>query len=294
MVTSLMRAAHTRHSRPPLIQDAWADRLLPERLRTLGAEEILQAAGFFRAWWLRLRLRSRQAIVDYGMRRAPAFGGVIIRQRFTEDALAQAVQRGATQYVILGAGLDSFAWRQPAWAKTIQIFEVDHPATQQFKQKRVAACGAGVPPNLHFVAADLANEPLAVALARSAYRREAVSFVSWLGVTIYLTRDANLTTLRAVAECCASGSELAFTYIEQAALDTPSPGLARLMASLAAAGEPWLSGFYAKCLGDDLKAVGLTLVEDLGKAEMLERYCRGRRDGLTPGGGGHVARARVG
>jgi methyltransferase (TIGR00027 family) len=204
------------------------------------------------------------------------------------------VARGAAQYVILGAGFDSFALRQPAFAKGIQIFEVDHPATQQLKRRQIEAAGIAAPPNVHFFDADLSREPLSAALDRGNYRRTAVSFVAWLGVTMYLPREANLLTLKAVAQCSAFGSEIVFTYIEQQAFDHPSRGFDRLRASAAALGEPWLSGFDPETLAADLKGVGLTLVEDLDSEDMMERYCRGRTDGLRPGTSGRIARARVG
>src|SRR6185437_16545034 len=137
--------------------------------------------------------------------------GVIIRSRYAEDALKAAAQRGTRQYVLIGAGFDSFVLRRPAFANGIEIFEIDHPATQALKIERIRACGITLPASVHFIAADLASETLASALARSSFRGGEPAFFSWLGVTVYLTREANMATLRAVASSSAAGSELVFT-----------------------------------------------------------------------------------
>ena len=114
MGAALMRAAHTRLDRPPLIDDPWADRLVTASDRA----------------------RLRDAVPDRMAPRAhPSYGAVILRARFTEDALEQAVARGVRQYVLVGAGLDSFALRRPPWAERVAVLELDHPATQRLKMQ---------------------------------------------------------------------------------------------------------------------------------------------------------------
>lgn len=239
-------------------------------------------------------LGSQQAAIDAVLRARGTYGGVIIRSRCAEDALAAAVARGARQYVLIGAGFDSFIVRQPAFARDIDIFEIDHPASQAMKRQRLDECGVKIAPNVHFVAADLSQESLASVLARCDFSRAVPAFFSWLGVTIYLSRDANLSTLRGIATSAAPGSEIVFTYIDQRVLDGRRSGaLEKMRADVAALGEPWVSGFNPATLADELRALGLELVEDLGGLELSERYCAGRTDGLAPGMTGHVARAQV-
>jgi methyltransferase (TIGR00027 family) len=289
-----MRAVHTRLDRPALIDDPWGDRLiLDEELEALwraaepglGPEASAHVAG----------LESLADRVDAVLRMHPTYPTIIVRTRHAEDALAAAVARGARQYVIVGAGMDSFALRQPGFARELEIFEVDHPATQEFKRRRLDDSGVAIPDRLHFVAADLSVEALGSALGRSSFARGELSFLSWLGVTSYLTREANLATLREIAFCTAPGSELVFTYIDQREFEpaTASAEARRIRAGLAAAGEPWVSGFSPARLQDDLSAVGLILLEDLGGDELRARYCAGRQDGLAPSRYMHVARARV-
>jgi len=286
-----MRAVHTRRDRPLLVDDTWADRLVSgEEKATLCRRALEGADAATRA---RLEaLGSEQAILDAVLRAHPTYGGVIIRSRYAEDVLAEAVARGARQYVLIGAGLDSFIVRQPGFARDLTIFEIDHPATQEMKRRRLEACRVEVPANARFVAADLGDEPLASVLARCGFSNVVPAFFSWLGVTIYLPREANLATLRGVATSAAPGSELVFTYIDQRALAAPT--LASMRESRAAQGEPWISGFDPGTLGADLNALGLVLIEDLGSSELRDRWCTGRTDGLSPGRFGHLARARVG
>ena len=100
------------------------------------------------------------------------------------------------RYVLIGAGFDSFSLRRPAFAASLQIFEIDFPATQRLKIERIEACGVALPDGLHFIEADLSKESVAAALARSPFQAQQLTLFSWLGVTMYLTREANLATWR--------------------------------------------------------------------------------------------------
>jgi methyltransferase (TIGR00027 family) len=291
LATSLMRAIHTRVDRPRLIDDPWGDRLVTAAERAALCRRILAQAQPDSRRRLE-RLGSEQTVLDATLRRHPTYGDVILRSRYAEDALEAAVARGVRQYVLVGAGLDSFCVRQPTFARALDVFEVDQPASQALKRERLA--GIEVPGNVHFVAADLAREPLGAALERAGFSSTVPAFFSWLGVTMYLSRDANLTTLRAIATCSAPGSELVFTYLDQRVLDARVPALEAMRAKRAEMGEPWVSGFDPTTLAAELRDVGLVLLEDLTGREMTARYCAGRTDGLAAGGTGHVARAGVG
>jgi methyltransferase (TIGR00027 family) len=277
MGTALMRAAHTRLDRPVLIEDPWGDRLILDEER----EAMLARAGGGDA--------------DALLRAHPSYGTVIVRARYAEDLLADAVGRGVRQYVIIGAGMDSFALRRPDSPQDLEIFEVDHPSTQELKSARLELCGIPLPPGLHLVAADLREIALDDALASSPFRPDSPAFFSWLGVTSYLTREANLATLSAIASCTPPGSELVFSYLDQTLLnsDVAPERLERARAQVASLGEPWVSGFDPGELGSVLRGAGLEMVENLGPAELAARYCAGRADGLSPTRGSHLAHARV-
>jgi methyltransferase (TIGR00027 family) len=292
LATALMRAVHTRFDRPQLIDDPWADRLVSDDERAVLCQRILADADPDARARL-LALGSDQAVIAAALRRHPTYGGVILRSRYAEDALATAVAQGVRQYVLVGAGFDSFCVRQPRYAHALTIFEIDQPASQALKRRRLAEAGLAVPDNVRFVAADLSREPLATVLADAGFARAVPAFFSWLGVTIYLPREANLATLRAIATASAPGSELVFTYIDQRILDGASPTMERMRARRAQLGEPWVSGFDPTTLATTLANLGLALSEDLVGRELTARYCTGRDDGLSAGLAGHVARARV-
>lgn len=292
LVTSLMRALHSRRDPVPLLDDPWGDRLVPQSERDGICQRILARMDPQRR---AAALRAPNSILDDFLLANVSYPGVVIRSRYAEDALREATNRGIRQYVLIGAGFDSFALRRPAFSETLEIFEIDHPATQAFKLQRIRDCGISLAPSVHFVSADLAKQDLATALARSSFRKHEPAFFSWLGVTIYLTREANLATLRAVANAGARGSELVFTYVDQIEFSSggsrsPDNADARAVATL---GEPYLSGFDPNEIANDLMHVGLELIEDLDGPKMSERYARTGTNALRPSGSMHIARARV-
>jgi methyltransferase (TIGR00027 family) len=128
-----------------------------------------------------------------------ARAGTVMRQRYTEDELGKAIERGVGQYVILGAGLDSFAYRRPDLTGILGVFEVDHPTTQQWKQARLQELHIPLPRNLTFIPLDFEQQTLAEGLRAGGHRPELPTFVSWLGVTQYLTEEAVFNTLQYVA-----------------------------------------------------------------------------------------------
>ena len=293
LATSLMRALHSRFDPFPLFNDSWGDRLVSEAERERMTARILARMDED----TRARaLRTPASVLDEFLLTNTALPGVVIRSRYAEDALREAAMRGIKQYVLIGAGLDSFVLRRPAFSDALTIFEIDHPATQTMKIQRIKECGMSLPPSVHFVAADLANEDLVSVLNRSHFRPDEKAFLSWLGVSVYLTRQANLATLRSVATCGARGSELVFTYVDQAEFApntsrSPHNENAKVVAQI---GEPWISGFYPDEIVDDLARVGLNLVEDLDGKAMWERY-RGANTTLGhPPATLHIALARVG
>lgn len=292
--TSLMRALHTRTDPQPIIDDPWGDRLVPEvALEGIRRRALSAASPTVRA--------SADAVpdssIDGWLRASPAYATVITRSRYAEDALHVAIARGVRQYVLIGAGFDSYALRTPPEARHIGIFEVDHPATQSLKRQRIQDCGVSLRDSVHFLAADLATESLGTVLSRSTFNSAEPAFFSWLGVTMYLTREANLASLRAIAQSAKPGSELVFTYVAQEAYHNgPAAGsadLSELKRSVASIGEPLLSGFDPLMLAKDLLSLGLELQEDLDDFQVVERYDPLGRNRMRPARLSRIARARV-
>jgi methyltransferase (TIGR00027 family) len=220
-----------------------------------------------------------------------------MRNRYAEDELSKAIARGVRQYVILGAGLDSFAYRRRDLAGVIRVFEVDHPATQQWKRARLEALNVSLPDHLTFVPVNFEHHTLSEALQTSGYRPEEPAFFAWLGVTPYLTEEAVFETLRFVA-ATALGSEIVFEYAQPVSvLDDENKRVAVVYEALATArGEPWRSRFESASLAARLQELGFTQVWDFGPEEANARYFRGRTDGLemqVPNLS-HIMKARVG
>lgn len=278
-------------TRRPSCADDWGDRLVPDAVREAWREGARAHIAKTRPGWT-----PEVDVLDLALRANAAYADIIVRSRYVEDALEAALRGGIDQYVIVGAGFDSFLCRHPAWAEGVTVIEVDHPATQRFKRERLAACGVVVPSGGHFVETDLSSETLDAALTRSPFRRNRPAFFAWIGVTMYLPREANLATLRAIATSTSAGADVVFSYVDEVAF---APGAAsdadfkRLRAEVAAAGEALVSGFDPAGLRDVLSGVGLALIEDLTGAEALARYDPAGRNGLRSSPVAHLAHART-
>src|SRR5688572_16199947 len=168
--------------------------------------------------------------------------GMALRSRYAEDELSVAIERGIAQYVILGAGLDSFAYRQTTLAPHLRVFEADLPSSQQWKRERLRALDTAEPDGLVFVPLDFERQALVAGLCAAGFRVEQPAFLSWLGTTQYLTADAVFETLREVASL-PPGSEIVFTYhVPDGALEGSDRGVRQVLSERAArGGTPWVS-----------------------------------------------------
>jgi methyltransferase (TIGR00027 family) len=217
---------------------------------------------------------------------------IAARSRFSEDTLSACVARGVRQIVVLGAGLDTFALRNPHESQGVRVFEVDYPATQTWKRERLKQAGLAVPASLTFAPVDFERQSLADGLAASGFQAGRPAFFQWLGVVPYLSRDAISVTLDFIADV--PGSAVVFDYAEPFA-NYPAgrrENVMALAASAAARGEPWLSLFDPAEVSDMLRAKGFGVVEDLGLAELTERFYGTLKQGIVIRPGGHVVRAQ--
>lgn len=210
---------------------------------------------------------------------------MVARSRYAEEQLARAVDHGVKQYVVLGAGLDTFAYRDPFPPRTLRVFEVDHPATQAWKRERLREAGITLPANLTFVDVHFERVALADRLRTCGFDPTAPAFFSWLGVTMYLTNEAIDSTLAFVASL-PSGSGIAMDY----SLPTSSLNwIERLIRGYFARkvkrmGEPFVTHFTPEDMRARLTGHGYTGIEDLGHEQLNARYFNGRTDGLRIGG----------
>lgn len=270
----MQRAAHQLLDDPKVFDDPVALRIIGRE----GASALQTHPRQFEATLLSSHLR--------------AF--VAGRSRCAEEELDLAVQRGVRQYVILGAGLDTFAYRNPHSRGPLHVFEVDYPATQAWKRARLAEVGIPLPDDLTFAPIDFETKALDEGLRAAGYDPGKSTFFSWLGVTEYLTTETVMATLRFIASA-PKGSGIVFDYMISPSLLTPAQrarfdALARRVES---AGEPWQAFFDPELLTRDLQAMGFEHAEDLGREEINSRYFKDRKDGLRVGSLSHLMKAQV-
>jgi methyltransferase (TIGR00027 family) len=215
---------------------------------------------------------------------------IAARTRFAEDSLAAAIQQGARQLVVLGAGLDTYAYRSP-FGDRLKIFEVDHPVTQVWKRERLADATIPIPPLLTFAPIDFERQTLPEGLAAAGFDPAQRTFFTWLGVIPYLSEEAIWSTLAFIASL-PNGAHVVFDYS-----DPPHTLSAearayhdRRAARVEAIGESWVSYFEADALKEKLLSLGFTEVEDLGPPQIAARYIPNLPT-PRPERGGHILRA---
>ncbi|MDD2421034.1 MAG: class I SAM-dependent methyltransferase [Heliobacteriaceae bacterium] len=290
------RAYHAMHETPKIFDDFLACHLFTEDERLFFENACSQTPRLHdpeRA----ASLPDRAAAIAWTLQTiTPGPSMTLSRSRYSEDSLENAVGQGVKQYVILGAGFDTFALRRPEMLEKLQVFEVDHPLTQAFKRQRIAKAGWKPPAQLHFVPVDFEQESLAEALTRSSYDPQVPSFFSWLGVTYYLTREAIFATLRSIAKIAPSGSTVIFDYLDTDAF-VPEKAANRVKITIRDArqnaGEPMITGFDPSTLAADLASLGFYLQENLSPTDIEERYFKGRTDNYHACEHLHFARAVV-
>jgi methyltransferase (TIGR00027 family) len=212
-------------------------------------------------------------------------GSIVARARFIEDLVVEEATRGVGQYVILGAGLDTFAQRRPEVGSHMRVFEVDQPGPQAWKRQRLIEAGFGIPEWLRFAPVDFeAGQSWWERLAEAGFDRSQPAVVASTGVSLYLTREANAATLRQVV-ALAPGSTLAMTYILPIELADPEerPGFEVAMRGAQANGTPFQSFFTGEEMVAMAREAGFREARYVPAAELAERYFGGRNDGLRPG-----------
>jgi methyltransferase (TIGR00027 family) len=266
---AIRRAAHQLIDKPPVLDDPIAMRLVGDGYPRLMERAMHPVGRDFR-------------------------GFMAARSRYAEDRLAEFVTNGVTQYVVLGAGLDTFAYRNPF--PTLRVFEVDFPATQVWKRAMLTEAAIALPANLVFVALDFEHQTLADGLAEAGLDFHKPVFFGWLGVVPYLTIDAFRSTLNVVARL-PPGSAVSFDYAVDPETLSPIGRIAfdRLSERVAAAGEPFRLFFTPEGLESELVRAGFRRVDQLDSGRLNDLYFNDRADGLklSPLGLGMLVTAEV-
>jgi len=256
---AVRRAVHQLIDRPIVLEDPIALRILGSR-----ADEVRADPGKF-----------NKTLFDRTLRAT-----LVARSRVAEDELAASVKAGIRQYVVLGAGLDTFAYRNPF--PGLRVFEVDHPATQAWKIRLLRGTGIAVPPDVTFVPVDFERQRLPDELIRAGFDPAQPAWFGWLGVTFYLEPAAVLSTLRDVYALAGTGGGVAFDY----SIDTSHLSLLRRFSiyligrRVRRAGEPFKSTFKPDLLVSQVREIGFSQVTDLTAAALDARYFKGRSDRL--------------
>jgi methyltransferase (TIGR00027 family) len=214
----------------------------------------------------------------------PFRASIVARARFIEDLVVEQAGRGLSQYVILGAGLDSFAQRRPEIASHLKVFEVDQPVPQAWKRQRLIELGFGVPDWLRFVPVDFeAGGSWREGLVTAGFDDSKPAIVVSTGVSMYLTKEANAATLREVA-ALAPGSTLAMTFLLPLELADPEvrPGLEMAEKGARASGTPFISFFTPPEIQSLAREAGFKDARHVSAADLTRRYFAGRTDGLRP------------
>jgi methyltransferase (TIGR00027 family) len=248
------RAIHQLLDQPPVLNDPIAIPLLGPKFAYDAEKESSRFARAFRAF-------------------------MVARSRLAEDQLARAAEKGLNQYVVLGAGLDTFAYRNPF--PQVRVFEVDFPATQQWKRSLLAAASIPIPANLIFVPLDFEHMTLAEGLASAGFDATQPAFFGWLGVVPYLSLPAFRSTLETIGRL-PSGSGVCFDFAQPLEALEPKylPVFQALAARVAAAGEPFRLFFTPQQLEQEFRAAGFTRIEIHTPGEVNDLYFEGRSDGL--------------
>ena len=262
-ITALMsafgRAFHTENEDHPVFADGLAKELMTQEEYAAVQGYILGGARFFEpeidpaAWEPNALVRR---LVNTHIAPSP-----LCRAAYTEQALKTAALTGTEQYVILGAGLDTFAFREPEFLSKHRVFEVDHPLTQADKRKRIARAGWPVPDNLAFVPVDFTKDSLTERLTAAGFDPSAKSFFSWLGVTYYLSAEAIDKTLSELSSLCAEGSTLVFDYPDEGFFDAPEKRVQNTIMMAKAGSEAMQSAFSYGGLEKLLETHGFLIYE---------------------------------
>lgn len=271
LVAAYARAYHSLYDEPKIFDDFLARRMLTDEQFDGISRHMAQGISFFNPEEAHLYPDTASAL--RWVIQTQIAPHILARSRYTEDRLVESIDLGVGQYVILGAGYDTFAFRNPEALSRLRIFEVDHPATQSAKVNRIGKLDWEIPASLHFVPFDFTGEGMGQALLASGYDPAVPALFSWLGVTYYLTRDEITCTLGEVSSLSSPGSSIVFDYPDDSLFNDEAPGRVRRMVALAnASGEPMRTALTLTDLKTILNQTGFSIQEHLTPADIQSRY----------------------
>lgn len=269
LVSAFARAYHSQNNTVTIFNDSLARQLLGEEQYAGIAKSMEEGISFFNPSFTGTKEEALRWIVDSQLSPSP-----LGRAAFAEKSLECAVFLGARQYLILGAGYDTFAYRQPQWAKSLRIFEIDHPAAAKDKRDRLAASEISVPDNVRFLTADFAQDGWQTPLkAHADFHADQTSFCSVLGVSYYLSENAWKGLLLALRNLLPEGSSIVFDYPDETSHTTQASNRSQKQAALAdGANETMTAGYSYEKMERLLGDCGFLIYEHLTPEEMTRQY----------------------
>ena len=279
LMSAFARAYHCRTAAKPVFADTKAAELMTTEEYSQISAYILGGLDFFAPDKKGSFLNAEETLrylVNTQLAPTP-----IARARYCEDSLKTAVRTGTAQYVILGAGMDSFAFRNPEFMSKHAVFEVDHPDTQRDKLERIHRAGWTLSEQLHFVSVDFTVDDLFKKLCAAGFDPRKKTFFSWLGVSFYLDEEAIVRTLEAIRRLSAEGSTLLFDFADEELFSSPVRRVQNMLAMAAAGGEPIKACFNEEKLVRLLERCGFLVYELLAPGEIQMRYFDGCGEELS-------------
>ena len=278
VVSAFARAYHARQDNPKIFNDSLAYDLIGKSQYSQVAQNMLNGYSFFSAGEelnLQTDDEKLQWVVQTQLAPTP-----LARARYCEDMLQNAIKLGCKQYVILGAGMDTYAFRSSEASDYLSIFEMDHPATQTYKRQRLEEIGWDIPQNLHLLPIDFTQQNISAVLTKGKFNPLKRSFFSWLGVTYYLDKESIIKTLSDIASITPKGSSILFDFPNDQLFTTPVKRVQSMVGMAQASGEPMKSCFTYHELESLLESCGFLIYEHLPTEEIQSRYFQNRTDFL--------------
>lgn len=296
VLAAVARGMHAEMSDDPLLDDSLASELYTseekQQITDIGmqmgvspeeSQQLGDTYSFAAAW-------------EIAFENGAFAASSVARNRYAEDCLEDAHRKhGIDQYVIIGAGLETFPWRRPELANELTTIELDHPDTQSFKRERLTKAGLDIPDSVHFAPVDLKTERVSSALAKTPYDSATPAFYSWLGVTPYLPSEAIFGTLQDIAEGSAAGSEVVFDFVdtEGSNPETTTDRIRRFIQMIEKMGASAGDGLELATFEKRLNDLGFELVELLSPDDQRRRYFDDQPDYFGPTEHYHFAHVRV-
>ena len=279
LMSAFARAYHSQNSNEMLFDDYMARALMTDEEYSMMRQYIISGIDFFapdKKDSFGDDEEMLRWIVETQLAPTP-----LARAKFCDDSLKTAVMTGTEQYVILGAGLDTFAWRESELMQKLSVFEVDHPLTQKDKKQRLERAKLDMRENLHFVPVDFTKDNLRDRLAENGFDENKKTFFSWLGVSYYLSQDEIGGFLENLSSFAADGSTLLFDYADENLFTSDVRRVQNMLAMAQAGGEPMKSCFSYGCLEKLLSKYNFLIYEFLSTNDIQGKYFGNRTDFLT-------------